>query len=125
MSVTVDQEPLAAEAMGLQTVGQVLSHLQRENRLVVNLVIDGQQPDLSQIGGIRKSLVMGRTLYIETANPSEMVMDVLADVQEHLTDAEKFKADAADLLQQNQVAKAMEKIRRVFYHLAGSNRNRF
>src|ERR671938_120275 len=30
MSVTVDQEPLAAEQLGLQTVGQVLSHVQRE-----------------------------------------------------------------------------------------------
>src|ERR1700722_14470369 len=46
MSVTVDQELLAAEELGLATVGQVLAHLQSDDRLVVNLLIDGQQPDL-------------------------------------------------------------------------------
>jgi hypothetical protein len=110
MSVTVDSQPLATEEMGLQTVGQVLSHLQKEDRLVVNLLIDGKQPDLSQISGIRKSLVMGRTLYIETANPSEMALEVLDDVQGQLMDAEIFKTEAAELLQKNQIAPAMEKL---------------
>jgi hypothetical protein len=110
MSVTVDHQPFANEELGLQTVGQVLSHLQKDNRLVVNLLIDGQQPDLSQISGIRRSLVMGRTLYIETANPGEMALEVLDDVQGQLTDAEVFKNEAADLLAKNQIAPAMEKL---------------
>jgi hypothetical protein len=110
MSVTVDQEMLPAEAMGLKTVGQILTHLQREDRLVVSLLIDGEQPDLSEIHGIRKALVTGKTVYIETARPNEMALEVLGDVQEQLEQAEKFKTDAADLLQQNQVAKAMEKL---------------
>src|ERR1700748_3731182 len=38
MSVTVDDQLLEAEQMGLRTVGQVLSHVQRDNRLVVNLL---------------------------------------------------------------------------------------
>ena len=45
MSVTVDHEDLAVDAIGLTTVGQVLSHLQRDNKLVVNLLIDGSRPD--------------------------------------------------------------------------------
>jgi hypothetical protein len=110
MSVTVDQEPLAAEALGLQTVGQVLAHLQRDDRLVVNLLIDGEQPDLSRMGTLRSSAVGGRTLYIETAHPGEMALDVLDEVEAQLSDADAFKSEAADLLQQNQVAKAMEKL---------------
>ena len=110
MSVTVDEEPLATEMLGLQTVGQVLSHVQKSDRLVVNLLIDGLQPDLSQISGIRKSLLTGKTLYIETSSPREMALEVLGDVQEQLTEAEGYKTDAAELLQQNQVAKAMEKL---------------
>ena len=110
MSVTVDHEPLAAEAMGFVTVGQVLSHLQRDDRLVVNLLIDGRQPDLSQIGGIRKSSLQGKIVYIETAKPADMVLDVLEDVQQQLIEAEKFKNEAADLLQQNHLARAMEKL---------------
>jgi hypothetical protein len=110
MSVTVDQEPLAAEALGLQTVGAVLAHLQRDNRLVVNLLIDGQQPDLSVMGQVRQSSVLGRTLFIETAQPRQMALEVLDEVELQLADADQFKTEAADLLQQNQVAKAMEKL---------------
>src|SRR4051812_5886112 len=110
MSVTVDQEPLAAEALGLRTVGQVLAHLQRDDRLVVNLLIDGEQPDLSRMGALRQSTVNGRTLYIETAHPREMALEALDEVEEQLANAEQFKNDAADLLQRNQVAKAMEKL---------------
>ncbi len=110
MSVTVDQEPLAAEALGLRTVGQVLAHLQRDNRLVVNLLIDGEQPDLSSITEIRQALVRGKTLYIETAKPSEMALEVLDEVEAQLSNADRFKTEAADFLQQNQVTKAMEKL---------------
>jgi hypothetical protein len=110
MSVTVDQLPLATEDLGLQTIGQVLTHLQQDNRLVVQLLIDGKQPDLGEIQSIRKSLVTGRTLYIETAKPREMALEVLDDVQAQLSDAEEFKNQAVDLLQQNQIASAMEKL---------------
>jgi hypothetical protein len=110
MSVTVDLEPLAAEELGLQTVGAVLAHLQRDNRLVVNLLIDGQRPDLSAMGQVRQSPVLGRTLFIETAHPKEMAREVLDEVEQQLQQADRFKSDAADLLQQNQVAKAMEKL---------------
>jgi hypothetical protein len=110
MSVTVDQEMLETEELGLATVGQVLSHVQRSNRLVVNLLIDGKQPDLAQISGIRKSLVLNKTVYIETASPREMALEVLDDVQAQLGDAERFKNAAADLLQQNQIARAMEQL---------------
>jgi len=110
MSVTVDQQPLATEDLGLRTIGQVLSHLQQDNRLVVQLLIDGKQPDLGEIQSIRKSLVNGRTLYIETANPREMAMEVLDDVQGQLDDAEEFKDQAAELLQKGQITGAMEKL---------------
>jgi hypothetical protein len=110
MSVIVDQQSLPAEEMGLKTVGQVLSHLQSSDRLVVNLLIDGKQPNLAEINGIRKSLVMGKTLFIETANPNEMALEVLDDVQEQLAEAEKYKIEAAELLGKNQVSRAMEKL---------------
>jgi hypothetical protein len=110
MSVVVDQHTLETEELGLQTVGQVLSHLQREDRLVVNLLIDGQQPDLGEIQRIRKSLVLGKTLYIETTSPREMVLEVLDDVEIQLAEAEQYKTDAAELLQQNQISKAMEQL---------------
>lgn len=110
MPITVDHQSLCAEELGLQTVGQVLSHVQGVNRLVVNLLIDGRRPDLSQIGRIRQSLLNGRTLFIETAAPAQMALDVLDEVEAGLADTERFKTEAADFLQRNQVSRAMEKL---------------
>jgi hypothetical protein len=110
MSVTVDDEVLAADTLGLDTVGQVLTHVQRPDRLVVNLLIDGREPDLSQMATLRRSPVLGRTLYIETAAPRQMALDVLGDVEEQLESVDAFRADAADLLAADKVARAMEKL---------------
>ena len=110
MSVTVDDELLATESLGLDTVGQVLAHVQRPDRLVVNLLIDGREPDLAQMATLRRSPLLGRTLYIETAAPRQMALDVLDDVQDQLESVDAFRADAADLLGQDKVARAMEKL---------------
>jgi hypothetical protein len=110
MAVTVDQSPLKTDELGLRTVGQVLAHLQRKNRLVVNVLIDGRTPDLERMGVLRQSPLNGHTVFIETADPSEMARGVLAAVGEQLLDADRLRTDAADLLQQNQNMRAMEKL---------------
>jgi hypothetical protein len=110
MAVTVDQSPLKTDELGLCTVGQVLAHLQRKNRLVVNVLIDGRSPDLERMGSLRQSPLNGHTVFIETADPSEMARGVLAAVGEQLLDADRLRTEAADLLQQNQNMRAMEKL---------------
>src|SRR5688572_1120326 len=111
MSVTVDHEQLEVERLGLRTIGQVLSHLQRENRLVVNLLIDGREPDLDRLGEVRQSPINGHTVYIETTEPREMAMEVLDEVEVQLREADRLKGEAVDLLQRNGGAtKAMERL---------------
>lgn len=110
MSVTVDHQPLEAEHMGLKTVGQVLAHLQRDNRLVVHVLIDGQEPDLDRMTAVRQSPLRGHTIFIETAEPKQMALDVLAEVEHQLAEADRLKTEAAELLQRNQNAPAMEKL---------------
>jgi hypothetical protein len=110
MPVTVDHQPLPAETLGLETVGQVLTHLQRQDRLVVSVLIDGKEPDLNQLGTIRQSTINGHTLFIETAEPREMAMDVLDEVEDQLDEADRLKTSAVELLQSNQLSKAMEKL---------------
>ena len=100
MSVTVDHENLEVETLGLQTIGQVLSHLQRDNRLVVNLLIDGRQPDLDRLPQVRQSPLSGLTLFIETAEPREMALEVIEEVESQLREADRLKGEAVDLLQQ-------------------------
>jgi len=110
MSVTVDNRPLAAEELGLSTVGELLAHLQKDNRLIVHVLIDGQEPDLARMSHLRQKPLHGHTLFIETAEPRQMALDVLEAVETQLHEAERLKADAVQLLQTNQQVKAMEKL---------------
>jgi hypothetical protein len=111
MSVTVDHENLEVEALGLRTVGQVLSHVHKDNRLVVNLLIDGREPDLDHLPQVRQSPVNGHTLFIETAEPREMALEVIAEVESQLREADRLKGEAVELLQKSGGAvKAMEKL---------------
>jgi cell fate (sporulation/competence/biofilm development) regulator YlbF (YheA/YmcA/DUF963 family) len=110
MSVTVDHRPLPADKLGFQTVGQVLSHLQKENRLVVHLLIDGEEPDLSRITSLRQKPLAAHTVFIETAEPRAMAAEVLDQVAEQLAEAERLKNEAAELLQAGNNVKAMERL---------------
>ena len=111
MSVTVDHENLEVEALGLRTIGQVLSHVHRDNRLVVNLLIDGREPDFDRLPQVRQSPVIGHTLFIETAEPREMALEAIAEVESQLGEADRLKGEAVDLLQRSGGAgKAMEKL---------------
>ncbi|HEX4054297.1 MAG TPA: hypothetical protein VHX86_08530 [Tepidisphaeraceae bacterium] len=110
MPVTVDHSPLRAEELGLRTVGQVLTHLKREKRLVVHVLIDGLEPDLGRLTDVRKSPLKDHQVFIETADPNEMALDVLNQVEAQLGEADRIKSEAAKLLQTNQNVRAMEKL---------------
>jgi hypothetical protein len=110
MTVMVDQQPLATDSLGLKTVGQVLSHLQKDNRLVVHVLIDGQEPDLDRIASICNRPLQGHTLFIETAEPKRLALQVLSEVENQLDEADRLKNDAVQLLSGNQQTKAMEKL---------------
>jgi hypothetical protein len=110
MPVTVDHSTLRAEELGLRTIGQVLAHLQKERRLVVHVLIDGLEPDLGRLGDVRKSPLKDHHVFIETADPREMAMDILKQVEVQLGEADRIKGEAAKLLQNNQNVRAMEKL---------------
>lgn len=110
MSVTVDHETLEIEDLGFRTVGQVLTHVQRPNRLVINLLIDGEEPDLDMIGSVKRSPLAGHTIFIETAEPKQIALDALDEVEQQLSEADRLKSDAVELLQVGSVEKAMQKL---------------
>ena len=110
MSVMVDRQPLPAERLGLKTVGQVLKHLQRVNRLVVNVLIDGKQPQLGRLHSLKRTPIANHTVFIETADPRKMASDVLDEVEAQLTEADRIKNESAKLLIRNQINPAIEKL---------------
>jgi hypothetical protein len=110
MSVVIDRQPLAVRELGLQTVGQVLAHASKDNRLVIQMLIDGQEPDVAQLGSVRATPIDGRTIFIETANSAELANTVLDEVTEQLKGAEQSKLSAAELLQQGQTTNALSQL---------------
>jgi hypothetical protein len=110
MSVTIDHQMLSTDDLGLKTIGQVLSHVQTRNRLVINMLIDGEEPDLDRMSDVRRVPLNGHVLFIETAEPRAMALEVLAEVEEQLGEADRLKGEAVDLLQRNAAVRAMERL---------------
>jgi hypothetical protein len=59
---------------------------------------------------IRQSTLAGHTVFIETAEPRSMALEVLAEVEQQLNEADRLKSEASDLLLRNQNVKAMERL---------------
>lgn len=110
MSVTVDHQPLLADELGLLTVGQVLAHLQKDNRLVVHVLIDGREPDLSRLGLVRRERIDGHELFIETADPRQLALEAIDEVASQLEEADRLRREATELLTRSTPFKAMEKL---------------
>jgi hypothetical protein len=101
---------LSTETLGLSTVSQVLGHVKKSNKLIVKLLIDGLHPDLATMGDWGHRSLVDHTIYIETAEPRAMAREVLDAVEIELSQADRLKGEAVDLLQRNASSKAMEKL---------------
>lgn len=110
MSVTVDDEPLDNDALGLSTVGQVLSHLQKKNRLVVHVMIDGHEPDFEQMDAVRAQPIADRTVYIETVEPQRIAGEVFDQVELLLIDAGPLREQVIAHLHDGDHAEALKKL---------------
>lgn len=114
MVVTIDSTPLPVEQMGLTTVGQVLSHVQQQNRLVTQVLIDGLAPDLRQVPQLRKRALLGHTVFIETAEPRVVVIDVIDEVERQLATADIARNDALERLRAGEPNRALQKLSSCF-----------
>lgn len=110
MSVTIDHQPLAAEDLGLKTVGELLAHVQKDRRLVVHILIDGQAPAPGQFAALRNTQIAGHTIYVETADPRQLALEVFDGVSAQLDEAEQARRRACDLLARNQPSSALEQL---------------
>ncbi len=91
----------------LGTSGSFWPILRRDNRLVVQVLIDGKEPDRSHL---KRHPLTGHTIFIETADPREMARGVLNDVEVQLHEADRLRAESLELLDKSQAAPAMEKL---------------
>ena len=110
MSVTIDSQPLPVEALGLQTIGDVLSHVQTQNRLVTQVLIDGREPDLSRMPQLRQRSLRGHTVFVETTEPREIAIQVLDAIDRQMLEAETGRQAAIDHLSAGEPNEALKKL---------------
>ncbi|HRK32414.1 MAG TPA: hypothetical protein PLD59_15220 [Tepidisphaeraceae bacterium] len=114
MPLVIDHQPVSIDQPGSRTVGEVLARLQKQNRLVVHVLIDGEEPDLEQPSVWRAASTHSHTVFVETTDPSAMARDVLDEVEHQIATAESLGCEAASLLQAGQQTKAMENLSACF-----------
>lgn len=114
MSVTVDDLPLETERLGLATVGDVLTHVAGDDRLVVQVLLDGSEPDLAEIEGLRSTRLEGRVLFVETARPGNIACEALDAVDDSLAEADEARVAAAEHFRSGEASTAMQKLSSCF-----------
>jgi hypothetical protein len=114
MPIVIDRKNLAAESMGMETFGNVLTHLQKENRLVVHVLIDGEEPDLSALNALRQTKLADHTIFVETTEPAAMALDALEATDEVIDQATQLSADAAQALGAGNQNKAFQSLAGAF-----------
>ncbi|MCC6240617.1 MAG: hypothetical protein IT448_10000 [Phycisphaerales bacterium] len=107
MPVSIDNTIINTEQLGLKTLGQVLEYINKQARVAVAILLDGKSPQLSDMDTLRSADTEIHTIQLETADPREMAMDALIDMQKALDQADASKNRAAELLQRNQAKAAM------------------
>ena len=110
MTVTVDTEVLPAAELGLSTLGDVLTHVTGRNRLVTQVLIDGQEPDIDHVPQWRRRPLLGHTVFIETHSPADIAADVLDEVARQMDEADVSREKAIDDLHANAANKALQKL---------------
>jgi hypothetical protein len=106
MPLVIDHQVVDRDAPA--TIGEVLARLQKQNRLVVHLLIDGEEPDFQTAGNWRGASTANHTVFVETTEPQTMARDVLEEVEHFITAADDLGRAAAGHLQAGQHNKAME-----------------
>lgn len=91
MQLTVDSAELSPDSLGLVTVGDAISHASADNRLVVSLLIDGQEPDQDQLPSVRALPLSGRHVYIETADKASLAEEVLQTIGQQINQADALR----------------------------------
>jgi hypothetical protein len=110
MSITIDDVPLDSGKLGLTTVGEVISHVTRGNKLVVQLLIDGSEPDYSGMDTLRARPIADSAIYIETACPVAVCRSVLDSLDETLVEADGLRVQAAEFFRKGDAAAGLPKL---------------
>jgi hypothetical protein len=114
MPVCIDKKLIESPKTEIKTVAQALSLARKHNRLIVRVRLDGREPTPRRVQSIRKCPIGKHLIEIDTIDPRQMAQQVLAEVEQELTEAHRLTSESSRLLQRNQVASAVEKLGGIF-----------
>ncbi|MEX0886433.1 MAG: hypothetical protein WD009_08345 [Phycisphaeraceae bacterium] len=86
------------------------THLAPRDRVVVEVEIDGQTVPASDLEHVASQRIAGREIRLTSADPRQLVGDTLLQVQDRLEDARKVHEHAAERLQADDPADAMQSL---------------
>ncbi len=111
MPILLDDQP--AQLVG-DTLGQVLDAAQQrlaaQGRIVVEVRVEGQTLNGETIDRRADEACGDKLIHLTSAKPAEVAVDALAAVRTQLGEARVLQAEAADLLQRDQQADALNKV---------------
>lgn len=114
MSITIDDATFDSSKLGFTTVGEVLSHVARENKLIVQLLIDGSEPDMAGMEDVRAKPLAGSAIYIETSTAPAICRGVLDSIDETLVEADSFRGQAAEHFRKGDATNGLPKLGHCF-----------
>lgn len=111
MPIFLDDQELDLEMteLGL-TLQAVTQQLEPQGRVIVEVILDGLSLVGDQLVQASNQAIHDSELRLYTANPLELAVSVLQQVQQRLDEAGKAQADAAALLQRDQPGQAMNRL---------------
>ncbi len=111
MPIYLDDHPLdiAADSLGdaLDAAGR---ELHAKHRLIVEVQLDGERIPGDRLREQRSTALEGKELRLHSADPRELAADAIRQARLLLSQAAAAQSQAADLLQQDDPAQALERI---------------
>ena len=116
MPVKIDDQPVALEAGSLRALlAAAREHLAPAGRLVVQVQVDGEPVGMLSVGGVEEALDAdqptdfdSQDVQMYSATPAELAVGALDQAREQIAAARQQQEDAADLLQKDEPAEALQ-----------------
>ncbi len=111
MQILIDDLPCDLDA---NTVGEAIegaADLARDRgRLIVDVTVDGNRWTEADLASTGRQAQTAQVIRFASAEPTELVRQTFTDAGNALTDADELQREAAELLQSDKVAVAMDKL---------------
>jgi len=109
MPVKIDDQPVSLEAGSLRALlAAARDHLAPAGRMVVQVQVDGQPVVDEALDSDQPADFAGKEVQMFSATPAELAVGALEQSREQIAEARQQQEDAAELLQKDEPAKALD-----------------